>query len=79
MTKTRGTYTVAPEGWDGKSVVMAKAGYMTPEAAMDAQRDRAVPGMDRELPRAGFRNEDAVKVAHLAARNNICSRWIFNR
>ena len=33
VTKTRGTYTVAPEDWDGENVVMAKAGYMTPEAA----------------------------------------------
>ena len=33
MTKTRGTYTVAPEGWNGESVVLAKAGYMTPEEA----------------------------------------------
>ena len=33
MTKTRGTYTVVPEGWNGQSVVLAKAGYMTPEAA----------------------------------------------
>ena len=32
VTKTRGTYTVAEQGWDG-SVVMAKAGYMTPDAA----------------------------------------------
>ena len=32
VTKTRGTYTVAPEGWDG-SAVLAKAGYMTPDAA----------------------------------------------
>jgi hypothetical protein len=32
VTKTRGTYTVAPEGWDGESVVLAKAGYMAPEA-----------------------------------------------
>ena len=33
VTKTRGTYTVAPEGWNGRSVVLAKAGYMTPEEA----------------------------------------------
>ena len=33
VTKTRGTYTVAPEDWNGGSVVLAKAGYMTPEAA----------------------------------------------
>jgi hypothetical protein len=33
VTKTRGTYTVAPKGWDGSSVVLAKAGYMTPEEA----------------------------------------------
>ena len=33
VTKTRGTYTVAPEGWDNGNVVMAKAGYMTPEKA----------------------------------------------
>ena len=33
VTKTRGTYTVAPEGWNGQSVVLAKAGYMTPEEA----------------------------------------------
>jgi hypothetical protein len=33
VTKTRGTYTVAPEDWDGENVVMAKAGYMTPEEA----------------------------------------------
>jgi hypothetical protein len=31
VTKTRGTYTVAPEDWNGNSVVLAKAGYMTPE------------------------------------------------
>ena len=31
MTKTRGAYTVAPEDWNGTSVVLAKAGYMTPE------------------------------------------------
>ena len=33
VTKTRGTYTVAPEDWNGQSVVLAKAGYMTPEEA----------------------------------------------
>ena len=33
VTKTRGTYTVAPEDWNGTSVVLAKAGYMTPEEA----------------------------------------------
>jgi hypothetical protein len=32
VTKTRGTYTVAPEDWNGTSIVLAKAGYMTPEA-----------------------------------------------
>jgi hypothetical protein len=31
VTKTRGTYTVAPEDWSG-DVVMAKTGYMTPKA-----------------------------------------------
>ena len=31
VTKTRGAYTVAPEDWNGTSVVLAKAGYMTPE------------------------------------------------
>ena len=31
VTKTRGTYTVAPADWNGASVVLAKAGYMTPE------------------------------------------------
>ncbi len=31
VTKTRGTYTVAPDGWD-EGAVLAKAGYMTPEA-----------------------------------------------
>ena len=35
VTKTRGTYTVAPEGWNGESVVLAKAGYMTPDAAYE--------------------------------------------
>ncbi len=35
VTKTRGTYTVVPEGWNGGNVVLAKAGYMTPEAAYD--------------------------------------------
>jgi hypothetical protein len=33
VTKTRGTYTVAPSDWNGSGVVLAKAGYMTPEAA----------------------------------------------
>ena len=33
VTKTRGTYTVAPESCEQASVVMAKAGYMTPEEA----------------------------------------------
>jgi hypothetical protein len=33
VTKTRGAFTVAPEGWDGLSVVLAKAGYMSPEGA----------------------------------------------
>jgi hypothetical protein len=40
VTKTRGTYTVAPEDWNGGhrngepgGAVLAKAGYMTPEAA----------------------------------------------
>jgi hypothetical protein len=31
VTKTRGSFTVAPEDWDGPSVVLAKAGYMAPE------------------------------------------------
>jgi hypothetical protein len=31
VTKTRGTYTVAPEDWNGTSIVLVKAGYMTPE------------------------------------------------
>ena len=35
VTKTRGTYTVVPEGWNGGSVVLAKAGYRTPEAACE--------------------------------------------
>jgi len=34
VTKTRGTFTVAPADWNGASVVLAKAGYMTPEAAL---------------------------------------------
>jgi hypothetical protein len=35
VTKTRGTYTVAPKGWNGAGVVLAKAGYMTPPEALD--------------------------------------------
>jgi hypothetical protein len=31
VTKTRGTYTVAPKDWNGTSIVLAKAGYMAPE------------------------------------------------
>jgi hypothetical protein len=38
VTKTRGTYTVAPEGWDGSGAVLAKAGYMTPEEARGLTR-----------------------------------------
>jgi hypothetical protein len=35
VTKTRGTYTVAPKDWNGASVVLAKAGYMTPPEERD--------------------------------------------
>jgi hypothetical protein len=35
VTKTRGTFTVVPEGWNGGNIVLAKAGYMTPEPAYD--------------------------------------------
>ena len=43
VTKTRGTYTVAPEDWNG-SVVLAKAGYRTPETAYEKDGDRSNAG-----------------------------------
>jgi hypothetical protein len=41
VTKTRGTYTVAPKDWNGTGIVLAKAGYMTPE------EDRTVTEIDQ--------------------------------
>jgi hypothetical protein len=34
VTKTRGTFTVAPKDWNGAGVVLAKAGYMSPPEAV---------------------------------------------
>ena len=38
VTKTRGTFTVAPADWNG-SVVLARAGYMAPEEARDLSKN----------------------------------------
>jgi hypothetical protein len=66
VTKTRGTYTFAPEDWNGTSIVLAKAGYMTPE------EDRTLTEIEQCRAwivryRKRFRNKDEVKVAHLPA------------
>ena len=53
VTKTRGTYSVVPEGWigNGKGVVLAKAGYRTPEAAYEKDEIEQCRNVARILSR----------------------------
>ena len=52
VTKTRGTYTVVPKVGTGTgSVVLAKAGYRTPEAAYEKDEIEQCQDMARILSR----------------------------
>ena len=77
VTKTRGTYTVAPEGWN-EGVVLAKAGYMTPEEAM---RLSEIEQCRIWIERFRMRNFETKMVSKslTSLRHNTCSRWTCNR
>ena len=79
VTKTRGTYTVAPEGWNGGSVVLAKAGYMAPEAATDTQRDRAVHGRGSRDTANGSSKRRCSQSRSPRCGRSTCSKRISNR
>ena len=79
VTKTRGTYTVAPEDWDGESVVMAKAGYMTPDEAWKLSEIEQCRVWIEAYRERDFETKMRVEIAHLAARAASCSRRISRR
>ena len=78
VTKTRGTYTVAPEGWDGWSVVLAKAGYMTPEEVKDQPEIEQCRRWIESYRERDFETRMRAK-SLTSMRSNIClrktSRW----
>ena len=78
VTKTRGAYTVAPEDWNGTSVVLAKAGYMTPEEAQTLTEIEQCRAWIVRYRERHFETKMRSKSLTSCA-NSTCSRWIFNR